>query len=517
MTGQSNFSQTRPILASLPKEEDLLVMVELSKNQRGVLIEQMFVLFGSHRFCLQTVIGRRVGEEDPTWYLYSGENKNKLEWILQTADINQVLSSIASIAAASTNNSLISPSLPEPQPTTSQGGLAPIGYGLPAHGQERPRVADPVPLGTRGLAQPPMEGDLSKLSIDSVLDSITRGKLTGRLECHVRGDKLEVIFENGNARHAASPTARGEDALIELMTALEGNFRFVPSVSTEPRSIFRRTEELSGKAKSIIDLGTFLERAGIKLNTRLTRNHASLSEQEFEAAVSPLVPLDLEIQKRFYQLIDNKSALLEIIDKGKFNRCHWIPALYNLMSGSLVTAEEEMVEHQNTTGNLTIGIDRSTVEQFAKSHIYSDTGIVTFVALLYFIEQEFYRYECFQSPFSLVMIKPRIVRGGQDFPISQEQRAAVLAGLSATKRKADLLAHFQQDDFALLLPQTTPEGVRSFAGRLVEALKPGPQPVGINLQPGEIFSMSVGIASLPDDCQDWVKLVAFLNQNQRRF
>ncbi len=529
----------RPVLHETPKEEDLLVMAEISKGSRGVIVEQPFVISGTFRFCLQTVVGRRIGEEEPTWYLYSGESRNKLEWILQTADVLQVQSSITSTVSGFSHSSLISPT-PSPNPAGQPDlapnppgvapGTNPIGQTavqgswqptvqLPAYPErptERPKVMDPVAAIAKPSAASPMEGDLAKLSIESVLDSITKGRMTGRLECNVRGDKIEVVFENGNARHASSPTATGEDALVELMTAMEGIFQFVPSVSTEPRNIFKRTEELSGKAKSIIDLGTFLERAGIKLNSKLTRNNANLTEQEFENAVSPLVPVSLDAQKRFYQLIDNQSPLSHIIQTGKFGRCDWIPTLYNLMSGSLVSAEEELVD-QESPANQNLGIDRSTAEQFARSHIYSETGIVTFPALLYFVEQEFYRYECFQSPFSLVMVKPRISRNGEDLPISPEQKQAVLAALSGTKRKADLLAHFQQDDFALLLPQTGTDGVRAFAGRLVEALNPGPTPRGLTVQPGDLFALTIGIASLPDDSQDWVKLVAFLNQNFRRF
>ncbi|MBK7747834.1 MAG: DUF4388 domain-containing protein [Candidatus Obscuribacter sp.] len=539
MTGQPSFRPSRPLITGVPREEDLLVLHELAKNTRGIMVEQPFDLGTGIAYCLQTVVGRRAGEEDPTWYLYSGPTKTKLEWILQTSDINMVLTSLMPLALARPEAGA------KASPSTSATNLSAQSEqnnsitGRPSDSQtrltaERPKILDPVAaLNIRG-PQPStsMEGDLSRLSIDSVLQSISKGKMTGRLECQVRGEKIEVIFENGNARHASTPLARGEEALIELMTALEGTFRFVPSVSTEPRSIFRRTEELTDQAKSLIDFGTYLERVGIKLNTRLSKTNTNMTEQEFENAVAPLVPLSVDVQKRFYQLVDNQSALMDIVERGKFNRCQWIPALYNLVAGSIVTIGEEMQNLFSPTGSYSIGIDRSTVEQFARSHIYSETGIVTFVALLYFIEQEYYRFECFHSPFALVMIKPRIRRPpdphlpgiAADAPIVDiNQRNAILKAITDTKRKADLLAHFQQDDFALLLPQTSAEGVRAFAGRVMQALKPGfgtAQQVDLpelGLLPGEKLVLTMGIGSLPEECQDWVKLLAFLNQNQRRF
>lgn len=195
----------RPVLHETPKEEDLLVMAEISKGSRGVIVEQPFVISGTFRFCLQTVVGRRIGEEEPTWYLYSGESRNKLEWILQTADVLQVQSSITSTVSGFSHSSLISPTQnpsqagqPDlaPKPPGIAPGNAPIGQAtaqgswqptvqLPAYPErptERPKVMDPVAAIAKPSAASPMEGDLAKLSIESVLDSITKGRMTGRLE-----------------------------------------------------------------------------------------------------------------------------------------------------------------------------------------------------------------------------------------------------------------------------------------------------------------------------------------------
>ena len=78
MTGQPSFRPSRPLITGVPREEDLLVLHELAKNTRGIMVEQPFDLGTGIAYCLQTVVGRRAGEEDPTWYLYSGPTKTNI-------------------------------------------------------------------------------------------------------------------------------------------------------------------------------------------------------------------------------------------------------------------------------------------------------------------------------------------------------------------------------------------------------------------------------------------------------
>lgn len=348
--------------------------------------------------------------------------------------------------------------------------------------------------------------------------------MTGCLKADLRGEPVLVYFESGVARHAQRGQFSGEDVLVELLTTIEGQFSFAPGEINQARTISKRPEELAAKAKTIIEYGTFLEKAGIKFNTILKHNQASPPESEFEDTLSRLLPVDFNTQKLFYSLADNQRTLQEIIKTGNFTRCQWIPTLYNLISSSILLRGEEKSPGEGDS----LGLDRSAIEQFARSHLYSDKGIINYLALLFFIEQEFYRFECFQSPFALMIVRPRIVRRSgmkevEEALTNQERRDLLLSRIKEVKRKADILAHYLQDDYALLLPQTSVQGVRTFAGRLVQSIMQDEnipvtnQTETVLLPPGEKLVLYVGVASLPEEAPDWVSLIAACQRQQRLF
>ena len=101
----------------------------------------------------------------------------------------------------------------------------------------------------------------------------------------------------------------------------------------------------------------------------------------------------------------------------------------------------------------------------------------------------------------------------QEIELDRSKLQELMGRVNLTKRKADLLAHYQQDSYALLLPHTNLQGVTAFAGRLVGA----PMTAPFANSDGQKLVLTVGIASLPENCADWVSLVAYMHNNQRRF
>jgi len=88
--------------------------------------------------------------------------------------------------------------------------------------------------------------------------------------------------------------------------------------------------------------------------------------------------------------------------------------------------------------------------------------------------------------------------------------------LITTKRKADILAHYQGEHLALLLPQTNSQGVKSFAGRAISALMS--KPLSPEIAEHRLrLCLTVGLSSVPEDCVDWVSSITRMHSNQRRF
>ncbi|HEY9793660.1 MAG TPA: diguanylate cyclase, partial [Candidatus Obscuribacterales bacterium] len=86
---------------------------------------------------------------------------------------------------------------------------------------------------------------------------------------------------------------------------------------------------------------------------------------------------------------------------------------------------------------------------------------------------------------------------------SKEIMKEAMARITKTKRKLDIVGHFDGTDYIMLLPETDSAGAAVFANRIVDLIK---KPA---LFPGdEVLVASFGIASVPDDVRDLPSLVA---------
>src|SRR5262249_8794650 len=73
----------------------------------------------------------------------------------------------------------------------------------------------------------------------------------------------------------------------------------------------------------------------------LTRVNPSLTEKEFESKLSTLVPVDMNVQKALYQLIDSKRPFSEVLEKSNLNRSVWTPVMFNLLSSGILSVSNE--------------------------------------------------------------------------------------------------------------------------------------------------------------------------------
>jgi hypothetical protein len=530
---QNERKSSLPTLSRVASEKELVAMLHQSLTKRGEMLELAMEIGpedgsnsdGEIRLRLQAVVGRRAGEEAPTWYLYyDGPADSKLEWIHQSGDmahIHQLLHNAAQqfdrdpSLFDSSNNPSFTPYNGE---AIGENGSAAIGKANGTSSTTSTSSANAVNAIPVEEERGVLDGDLTRLPVEALLQSITSSKMTGKLECKTTGKSISVFFENGNPKNAYTGSIIGEEAVIELMTWKEGLFSFFPNQTIEERTIIKPITALLLEAATLTDFSTFLDKAGLTGESILARSMSALSEAEFEDKLARAVPIDMIKQKKFYQIIDNKTSLSELIERYKYNRSTWLPLAYNMVSSGILTILKPTSSNSKATTASVLEQNRTTIDSFARSHIYSDSGVISYVAFLYFIEQEFYRYECFRSSFSLVLFRAKMRQKNADGTTSEVEldRAnlqELMGRVNLTKRKADLLAHYQLDSYALLLPHTNLQGVTAFAGRLVGALMTAP----FANSNGQKLVLTVGIASLPENCSDWVSLVAHMHNNQRRF
>lgn|GEM_PF-626991 len=586
-TEQTGFpSEKRRVLAALPRipeRDDLDTLVSLAHTGKGEIFELPFRVDQDY-FRVQTVVGRRAGEPTPTWYLYRGGGPAaRLEWIHQLDDVDQVKNAIDESIKNGGQSDVTAQPKAEARPS--------FRYGYNRNNDES--GANPVqPAPNRDVAtgsfqmrskltkpgQGVFEGDLTRLPIEALLQSVVSGKMTGRLVCN-RGDQSATLYLvagqpfDGELKSPHGEVA-GEEALIELATWSEGSFAFFPEQVNVLKTIHKRLESLLMIAVGYKDCLSQLQSDRIGENTILKKT-AEAPEQMTKEVLDELrmhCNFDLDISRRLWEIL-NKTGSKNTIAVAKqelpVSRMQWVPVVFAWKQGGLIQAlgeapqapqgllsEAQRSERQSERppaaptpsamasfllpnepalphstpikadiagqppGSQGSAFDQAAFESFTRAHIYSEPGVMSYLAFLYFVEQESYRYECFQSPYSLVFVRARLLPPAdapqQEIILPNNARRELIERLITTKRKADILAHYQGEHLALLLPQTNSQGVKSFAGRAISALMS--KPLSPEIAEHRLrLCLTVGLSSVPEDCVDWVSSITRMHSNQRRF
>ena len=353
-----------------------------------------------------------------------------------------------------------------------------------------------------------LEGDLTKMQAPNLLQSLVMAKMTGRLDIKDKNDTAKVFFVDGTPSHAELKDLAGDDALIELITWTSGEFRFWPDERTPNQSVKRRLDAMLMEGVTLLDQIQYLDSAGLKMESCLIKANAIISEQEFTARLQKGAPIDLQPQIDFYELIDNKSQLYDILSKRPMKKAAWVPILFNLISCGLI----QVTDQQSRSFNKNLGFDESTLQSITKMLIRQETDILSYPAFLYFLQQEYLRYEYFNFPFSLIVFSLGHRKGGPAGPVEALQMLAVkraMQRISLVKRPIDLLGHFETFDYGLIIPNANAKAAGALANRIVDVLREAPLTADIDPR-SMVFGL--GVAGVPEDCQELDKLLAQARQ-----
>jgi GGDEF domain-containing protein len=365
-----------------------------------------------------------------------------------------------------------------------------------------------------------LEGDLRNLQVPNLLQSISMGDMTGRLQVRGRTDTARVFFVRGQPVHCTMKGAEGDAALIQLIGWEEGQFCFYPEPKIETKTIKKRIEMLIMEGVTFLDQYKSLDSKGLSFDAVITRTHESITEQEFDAIISKGTGHDPAAQKRFYCEIDNETTLFEILRNQPMSKTEWVPLLFNLFSLGLVQfkAKQELAvapTDQRST------VDWSQMRMAEKSLLRTDTGIYTFPAFLYFLDKEYWRCNRFGRPFSIIILQIGLVNGSDIIqgalqkysPLPIRAIRAMGQNVANIKRQIDILAHFETLNYALLLPETDKAGGLNFADRLSELLKN----TAFEDIEANYVDFALGTASMPEDCTDIESLISLAQSRMQPY
>jgi GGDEF domain-containing protein len=452
---------------------------------------------------------------DWLWMLYRGQGNDAfLEWSYVTPDpgvIHNVIN--AQFPGAALNMSpgngtsphdhdaqaLINERLKASQTTTSN-------YESQSQSSNYERQSSTS--GMSKLQRATLEGELENLSVPNVLQSIAMGKMTGRLEIASNTDVANVYFFDGSPLHCVMRGVEGDAAIIELVGWSSGAFRFYPEPRTPVETVKKRLDWLLMEGAAFDDQHKFLNARGLTLESFVVRKHNNITESLFEQKIAKGACNDMRLLKGFYQSIDSKSTLVEVLRRRPLPKIDWVLVLYTLVSCDLVQFVGNLPEPAKPVAPGVPDVDWQGVREFEKTMLRADTQLYTYPAFLYFLEKEFLRFERFSQPFSIIIIEaglrnPTNIQVIDPLPLNGVKEVA--KRVNRLKRKTDLLGHYETNGLALLLPLTDGTSARSFASRLADVIVSTPLSADIDVNS---LVLSIGTASIPESCQDLGAMLA---------
>ncbi len=159
-----------------------------------------------------------------------------------------------------------------------------------------------------------------------------------------------------------------------------------------------------------------------------------------------------------------------------------------------------------------LGAEAKGVESLESQLLDPKTGMYSYSVMLEFLEREYYRWESYLIPFSLVLFD----MSGPQFeklPVDAENTAFLRLGL--VTQPPDIIGHFAGRDYAILLPGRRPAEAVVIATKALKTLNACALAKGLHKS---TLKFSFGIAGLPDNgfTLDHLYLAAKTAQMQAR-
>lgn len=148
-----------------------------------------------------------------------------------------------------------------------------------------------------------------------------------------------------------------------------------------------------------------------------------------------------------------------------------------------------------------VDLDRAAVDGVFKTLSNPETGLLNHGSMLFFLVREFSRYQVNNDPFSLIIMEMHVMISGSTGaqlprPLPPRAVRAAAQKILALTRQLDLVSHYEQSDYAILLPATNRKQANEFAQGVAKALLT--QPLSPDMQPKSLV-LRMGIASFPED------------------
>jgi len=446
----------------------------------GAIVE---LPFGDDVQSFNLTVTRDVTHGSWLWMMYRDDGFNAgLEWSQITHDADSIYNLI--------NNSNMGFTWNKPVQT------------FPTSAKPSPASADDDQAAK--TAKGTLQGNLENIRIANLLQSINMGQMTGRLEIISPEDTAAVFYLEGNPVHATLRGAVGMEALVQLQAWQRGEFTFYNGPINVTTTINRGLISLLMEGATFVDHLTYLENSGLTHDAYPVQ----VKEVSFDKALTTGVDSKFADVKLIYDMIDGAKTWAEIQRDLELTKNEWVPVMFSLLNSGAVRISSTPTKstHQIKSKDK---MDWAALEVFEQSISRSDSGLFTHSALLFFLSQEWYRYEETKRPFSLIVFgycrKSTDSVEPQFIPFRARAVEELREKVFKTKRKYDLLCHSGSFSYAMLLPFTLKKSAIRQAEILGEIC--GSVKISEDYAYAKI-EFRAGIANIPEDCTSLDEMIA---------
>ncbi|MBX9950845.1 MAG: DUF4388 domain-containing protein [Candidatus Obscuribacterales bacterium] len=381
------------------------------------------------------------------------------------------------------------------------GGTDYLGDKMPSQSQHGPRFVDPGPQ----METKTFEGSIETTQLSTLITTLNNDGLTGRLE--ILGDESvgEIYFLNGVAMYAHVAGILGDSAVRELITWRKGTFAFFLDEKTEVRNVLKPLMETVMEGIALLDKKKHLERMGLTTDAYLVKKARNLSDTEVRLMLTKGEPLNVERQIEVYRIIGNKYSLNDLLRDRPMESADWIPLIFNFLTCELIEIKPPDAVKVGALDFL--GDGAKEVNSLLEAMVRQETGVLSYSAFLLYLQHEFYRFEAYGWPMSIILFEmnrkkeydTNQKRGDLQtmfdvLPPSAVQNAA--KRIEMVKRPLDILGHYEMLEYALLLPNTRTASAAYVANRILQTLTVTPLIKNLDKKS---LKLAFGVANLPAD------------------
>lgn len=490
-------------LASRPTDADLKGFAQAARKDRNAVFNYFWRTGGDTGQNIQEFLisVKQAGSAKDSfeWRMYKGTGPDKRElWFYVTGDLFQIYQMIVDSSSDDLEQTFSSTKesrktvIKEELSTTFDGSVK-----IPIDELQRLRRPEESAL----------SGELALVHITNILQSISMADMTGRLRVKTGNKQADIFFDRGAPYHATGTMGEGNECMLRCIGLDEGQFHFEPKLKTDEKTIADGLESLILQGVQLVDNTRYLTKLGVVNDSILCRKNPDLSERDFEELLSKGEPINMSMLKAFYLLIDSRLTLKDLLLKTGLTRSKWVPVVANLIrcnAVSVIEPAQTVIPKVNVPPK---HIDPRIFDAFMVGATRKHTNLLTHAAILFMLKHEFLRCSA-ERPltfilFEFIPLRPSV--GSYSHIVPSAALKEIMERIDLMKRPIDLLGHYEENEFALILPEMKGASAVAVAEKIITTFAANPHVQNFDTRSVQLL---FGIATVPEEVDNMLCLLS---------